>query len=77
MAYSFTEPTDDDDDDDRSESDAETLPNIPMMVPVADILNHIAKNNAHLDFGVDTLKMVATQDISAVSHNSRVVMSTV
>jgi SET domain-containing protein 6 len=73
MAYSFTEPppesneNDSDSDDSDSESDA-TVTNLPpMMVPMADVLNHIAKNNARLDFGVGSLKMVATKSITAVS----------
>ena len=67
MAYSFTEKTssnssndgDDDDDDDNSTA-------APAMVPMADILNHISNNNAHLEFGTDSLAMVAVQDISKV-----------
>lgn len=34
------------------------------MVPMADILNHISNNNARLEFGTDSLAMVAVQDIS-------------
>ena len=78
MAYSFTEPVpDDDDDDDDSDSDAsrdaaaaaaQRRSNPPMMVPMADILNHVADNNAHLDFGPESLKMVAIKDIKKV-HN--------
>ena len=37
------------------------------MVPMADALNHIAKNNAKLKFGKDSLKMVACQSIRKVS----------
>ena len=70
MAYSFTEPSspvsNESDSDDEEESQSDSLP--PMMVPMADILNHIAKNNAQLDFGVDSLKMVATKSIDAVSR---------
>ena len=39
----------------------------PMMVPMADALNHIAKNNAKLKFGKESLKMVACQSIRKVS----------
>ena len=69
MAYSFTEQTpsndvnDDDDDDDDDDGDNDTA---PAMVPMADILNHISNNNAHLEFGAKTLSMVATQDICKV-----------
>ncbi len=38
----------------------------PMMVPMADALNHVAKNNAKLKFGKDSLKMVACQAIKQV-----------
>jgi len=67
MAYSFTEPTED---SLRSNSESSTdsveykLP--PMMVPMADILNHVAHNNARLDFGVESLRMVATKPIAEV-----------
>ncbi|ESO91644.1 hypothetical protein LOTGIDRAFT_217400, partial [Lottia gigantea] len=54
MAYSFTEDT----------VANETITSSPMMVPVADILNSIAKNNAHLEFDKDVLKMVAIKSIS-------------
>ena len=37
------------------------------MVPMADALNHIAKNNAKLKFGKENLKMVACQSIRKVS----------
>ena len=37
------------------------------MVPMADALNHIAKNNAKLKFGKESLKMVACQSIRKVS----------
>ncbi|VDH95937.1 N-lysine methyltransferase SETD6 [Mytilus galloprovincialis] len=53
MAYSFTEPPDDEFDDSPP----------PMMVPMADILNHVAKNNAQLAFETDALKMVSTKTI--------------
>ena len=72
MAYSFTEPIVDDDSSssDSDNDDEQTMEcrptNPPMMVPVADILNHVAANNARLDFGTDSLKMVATQAIAAV-----------
>ena len=72
MAYSFTEhkssPDDDDDDDSEDDDDDEDENNdaAPAMVPMADILNHISNNNAHLEFGAQTLTMVATQDIPKV-----------
>ncbi|KAI0221293.1 N-lysine methyltransferase SETD6 [Lamellibrachia satsuma] len=55
MAYSFTEPCDDEDNDD----DINQQVSPPVMVPMADVLNHIAKNNAHLNFGKEVLTMVA------------------
>ncbi|KAJ7377315.1 N-lysine methyltransferase setd6 [Desmophyllum pertusum] len=64
MAYSFTEQkssNEDDDEDDDDDDDGDDP--APAMVPMADILNHISNNNAHLEFGAETLTMVATQDI--------------
>ncbi|XP_072037649.1 N-lysine methyltransferase setd6-like [Amphiura filiformis] len=58
MAYSFTEPPSILDDDDDSPAPP------PMMVAMADILNHISKNNAKLRFGKDSLKMVTTRKIA-------------
>lgn len=69
MAYSFTEPQDknqsdvssDDDDDDST-----LLVSAPMMVPVADMLNHVTRNNAKLTFGKEALKMVTTRPVKKV-----------
>ena len=67
MAYSFTEhKSSHNDDDEQEDSDAG-----PAMVPMADILNHISNNNAHLEFGAETLTMVAIQDIQNVRINYR------
>jgi len=55
--------------DDSDDEEAKTTRSSPMMVPMADILNHVAKNNARLDFGIDSLKMVATKPINAVSSD--------
>ncbi|XP_006863691.1 PREDICTED: N-lysine methyltransferase SETD6 [Chrysochloris asiatica] len=55
MAYSFQEPLEEDDD--------EKEPNSPLMVPAADILNHVANHNANLEYSPDCLRMVATQPI--------------
>ena len=75
MAYSFTEPikssdksreTEQASDDSDCEDDEEEVPSPPMMVPMADILNHVAKNNAKLTFEKDALKMVATKEIEKV-----------
>lgn len=41
LPNSFQEPLDEDED--------EKEPNPPMMVPMADILNHVASNNANLE----------------------------
>ncbi|XP_077373096.1 N-lysine methyltransferase setd6 [Festucalex cinctus] len=57
MAYSFQEPQAEDDDDD------EKSPNPPMMVPMADMLNHVSKHNANLEFTPNTLKMVCVRPI--------------
>ncbi|XP_014373784.1 N-lysine methyltransferase SETD6 isoform X3 [Alligator sinensis] len=55
MAYSFQEPLDEDED--------EKEPNPPMMVPMADILNHVASNNANLEHSPECLRMVTTQPV--------------
>ena len=60
MAYSFT--------DYGPNGDGETeASGKPAMVPMADILNHISDNNAHLEFGEDRLRMVTTQPIEKVN----------
>ncbi|XP_012860646.1 N-lysine methyltransferase SETD6 [Echinops telfairi] len=56
MAYSFQELLEEDDDEEKE-------PNSPLMVPAADILNHIANHNANLEFSAECLRMVATQPI--------------
>ncbi|XP_054908820.1 N-lysine methyltransferase setd6 [Poeciliopsis prolifica] len=58
MAYSFQEPQEEDDDEDDEEQRA---PNPPMMVPMADMLNHVSKHNANLEFNPDSLKMVSVR----------------
>ncbi|KAH3890929.1 hypothetical protein DPMN_015018 [Dreissena polymorpha] len=67
MSYSFTEPasmSNDEEDDDGDDNDDEKSGSpTPMMVPMADILNHMTKNNAHLKFEKEALKMVAIKDI--------------
>ncbi|XP_043837359.1 N-lysine methyltransferase SETD6 isoform X1 [Dromiciops gliroides] len=55
MAYSFQEPLEEEED--------EKEPNPPMMVPAADILNHVADHNANLEYSPEYLRMVATQPI--------------
>ncbi|XP_056307874.1 N-lysine methyltransferase setd6 [Danio aesculapii] len=60
MAYSFQEPVEDDDED---EDDDEKEPNLPMMVPMADMLNHISKHNANLEYTPECLKMVSIRRI--------------
>ncbi|XP_033095988.1 N-lysine methyltransferase setd6-like [Anneissia japonica] len=57
MSYSFTEPSNDVDDDSVSPP--------PIMVPMADMLNHVSMNNACLKFGKESLQMVTTQAIPA------------
>lgn len=69
MAYSFTEPQNSnqgDDEDDDSENEEAAVTSAPMMVPVADILNHVTRNNAKLTFGKEALKMVTTRPIKKV-----------
>ncbi|XP_032436454.1 N-lysine methyltransferase setd6 isoform X2 [Xiphophorus hellerii] len=60
MAYSFQEPQEEDDDEDDEEKRA---PNPPMMVPMADMLNHVSKHNANLEFNPDSLKMVSVRPL--------------
>ena len=69
MAYSFTEPSHgaEIDDGDSSDEEDSQKSSPPMMVPVADILNHVTNNNAHLVFEKDYLTMVATRAIKAVN----------
>ncbi|XP_056272254.1 N-lysine methyltransferase setd6-like [Pseudoliparis swirei] len=55
MAYSFQEP--------EEEEDKEKAPNPPMMVPMADMLNHVSNHNAILEFTPDSLKMVCVRPI--------------
>ena len=69
MAYSFTEPQEASDSDTSSVSSVtsgEVDKHVPVIVPMADVLNHVAKNNAKLQFGENELKMVATRNIEAV-----------
>ncbi|XP_060110260.1 N-lysine methyltransferase SETD6 [Heteronotia binoei] len=55
MAYSFQEPLEEDMEDEE--------PNPPMMVPMADLLNHVANHNANLEYSPECLKMVVIQPI--------------
>lgn len=57
MAYSFQEPDEDEDEELKSL-------NPPMMVPMADILNHVANHNANLEFTAECLKMVSIKKIN-------------
>ncbi|MEE6500230.1 hypothetical protein FKM82_003711 [Ascaphus truei] len=59
MAYSFQEPMEEEEDD----LGKEVLP--PMMVPVADLLNHVAQHNAHLEFTPECLRMTTTCPVLA------------
>ncbi|TRY54544.1 hypothetical protein DNTS_033408 [Danionella cerebrum] len=58
MAYSFQEPVHEEDDDED-----EKEPNSPMMVPMADMLNHVSKHNANLEYTPECLKMVSIHPI--------------
>ncbi|KAM3920657.1 N-lysine methyltransferase SETD6 [Leptodactylus fuscus] len=57
MAYSFQEPLDDEEDDCGKDAHP------PMMVPVADLLNHVAHHNTHLEFTPECLRMVTTRPV--------------
>nr|XP_046249593.1 N-lysine methyltransferase setd6 isoform X2 [Scatophagus argus] len=63
MAYSFQEPQEEEDDEEEEEEEEEKAPNPPMMVPMADILNHVSNHNANLEFTPDCLKMVCVRSI--------------
>ncbi|XP_047451454.1 N-lysine methyltransferase setd6 [Mugil cephalus] len=60
MAYSFQEPQEEEDEDEEEE---EKTPNPPMMVPMADMLNHVSNHNANLEFTPECLKMVCVRPI--------------
>lgn len=57
MAYSFQEPLEDE------EEEGEKEPNPPMMVPMADILNHVSNHNSNLEYTPEALKMVCVRSI--------------
>ncbi|XP_070616657.1 N-lysine methyltransferase SETD6 [Erythrolamprus reginae] len=57
MAYSFQEPLNEEEEEEEEE------PNPPVMVPLADLLNHVANHNANLEYTPECLKMVTTQPI--------------
>ncbi|XP_035272697.1 N-lysine methyltransferase setd6 [Anguilla anguilla] len=59
MAYSFQEPLPEEDED-----EVEQEPNFPMMVPMADMLNHVSNHCVHLEFTPDLLKMVSVRRIA-------------
>lgn len=80
MAYSFTEPagkaggadgSSNRDEDDESDTEESGSSSPPMMVPLADILNHVAKNNAVLTFDKDALRMVSTRAIKKVGGDGQ------
>lgn len=47
---SFQEPQEEDDDEEDEEDEEQEAPNPPMMVPMADMLNHVSNHNANLEF---------------------------
>jgi len=48
---SFQEPLEEEEDgDDDDEEEEEKAPNLPMMVPMADMLNHVSNHNANLEY---------------------------
>ncbi|XP_035520501.1 LOW QUALITY PROTEIN: N-lysine methyltransferase setd6 [Morone saxatilis] len=63
MAYSFQEPQEEEDDEEEEEEEEEKAANPPMMVPMADMLNHVSNHNANLEFTPDSLKMVCVRPI--------------
>ncbi|XP_056273058.1 N-lysine methyltransferase setd6 isoform X2 [Pseudoliparis swirei] len=70
MAYSYHEPEEEEDSEDdeeekeyKEEDQEEKAPNPLMMVPMADMLNHVSNHNAILEFTPDSLKMVCVRPI--------------
>ncbi|XP_029009008.1 N-lysine methyltransferase setd6 isoform X2 [Betta splendens] len=59
MAYSFQEPQEVDEDDEKGGKTC----NPPIMVPMADMLNHVSNHNACLEFTPNNLKMVCVRPI--------------
>uniref|UniRef100_A0A3Q3EG95 N-lysine methyltransferase SETD6 n=1 Tax=Labrus bergylta TaxID=56723 RepID=A0A3Q3EG95_9LABR len=49
--------------EEEDEEEDEKAPNPPMMVPMADMLNHVSNHNANLEFTPDSLKMVCVRPI--------------
>ncbi|KAL0155233.1 hypothetical protein M9458_049496, partial [Cirrhinus mrigala] len=49
--------------EDEDEEEEEKEPNLPMMVPMADMLNHVSKHNANLEYTPECLKMVSVRHI--------------
>lgn len=67
-SLSFQEPLEEEDEDEKG-------PNPPMMVPVADILNHVANHNANLEYspvsavpGVTEVWFFTTRPVGAVAQ---------
>lgn len=68
MAYSFTDTNTNKQNGSRNndpDDDYDVKPP-PMMVPMADILNHISDNNAEMFFDTESLKMIAKKAIKKV-----------
>ncbi|XP_056455121.1 N-lysine methyltransferase setd6 [Gadus chalcogrammus] len=66
MAYSFQEPLEEEEDKEESDDDEEEeekASNLPMMVPMADMLNHVSNHNAHLEYTPEFLKMICVRPI--------------
>lgn len=59
---SFQEPLEEEDEDEKG-------PNPPMMVPVADILNHVANHNANLEYSPVSAKWLC--QASSLAGSSR------
>ncbi|XP_067929235.1 N-lysine methyltransferase setd6-like isoform X2 [Watersipora subatra] len=65
MAYSFTDDVSRQvlSDSDESDDEEEMQPPATLMVPLADLLNHVPDHNAELNIGESTLRMIAVKDI--------------
>ena len=56
--------------DDSDDEDAGVQTSATIMVPMADLLNHVPDHNAELNLGESTFRMVAVKDIKKVCYRS-------
>lgn len=58
---------------DDSDEEDDDMPSNPatIMVPMADLLNHVPQHNAELNVGESTFRMIAVHDIAQVGRSKR------